>query len=376
MRFRKFVAYAAPAALLLCVAGCGKFFVPTSSSGGSSSTGSGDYFYIANQQADSAVAGFSVGTSALTNTSNSPYALAIAPSAIAVTPNGKYIYAATLGGIYGFSVNTNGSLTLLNSGGALVSGVNPSALTVDPSGDWLIAADISPAAYVFSINSSTGALTQQGNSLGLDAGVPSSIVVTPDNDLVYVALGTGGVDICTLTVSNGTLTKTNQLLRTLAQNDADDALAVDPAGKYLFVTETGANGLRVLSIADTGALKEISGSPFTTGLGPSAVLVDSTGSYVYVANRTDGDISAFSLNSTTGALTQLSGSPFTTGSDPSGLAEDTAHTHIGVANAGGSPDFQVFTIGTSTSAVPGGLSSFGKTTGTTASGAFAVVAAD
>jgi DNA-binding beta-propeller fold protein YncE len=105
-------------------------------------------------------------------------------------------------------------------------------------------------------------------------------------------------------------------------------------------------------------------------------MVDSTGGYVYVTNMTDATISAFSLAATTGALTAISGSPFPTGAAPMDLTEDTSKTYIGVACSGGSPDFQVFTIGSSTSATPGGLTSFASTTGSTASGAFAVVAAD
>jgi 6-phosphogluconolactonase len=131
----------------------------------------------------------------------------------------------------------------------------------------------------------------------------------------------------------------------------------------------------VLSIATTGALTELTGSPYSTGLGPSRVLVDSTGSYVYVTNRTAGTVSAFTLSST-GGLTAINGSPFTTGLGPTGLVEDANKTHIGVACVVGSPDFQVFTIGSATSTTPGGLTNFAKSAGTTATGAFGVVAAD
>ncbi|MGH9588608.1 MAG: beta-propeller fold lactonase family protein, partial [Acidobacteriaceae bacterium] len=143
---------------------------------------------------------------------------------------------------------------------------------------------------------------------------------------------------------------------------------------YLFVAETGGKGLRELSIAASGALTEVTGSPFQTGLGPAAVLVDSTGSYVYVANRTDGTISAFTL-AATGGLTAITGSPFKTGAQPSDLAEDTSNTYLGVACTGGGPDFQVFSIGSATSAAPGGLTSFAKTSGNSPSGTLAVVAA-
>lgn len=366
--------------VLLCVAGCGKFFVPENGGGGTGGgTGSGDYFYVGNQNTGT-IAGFSVGTSNLANTPNSPYSISVGltPSAMAVTPDGKYVYVGSVaGGIFGFSIGTDGSLSMLNSGSALVSGVAPAVIGVDPTGSWLVEVDLgttttAPISHLFAINSSSGLLTQQGNALGLDVGSPNSIAFTPSNGLVYVSLGTGGVDVLTLNAS-GVLTKTDQFLQPLGAQNADTGMAVDPGGKFLFIAETGSKGLRVLSIASTGVLTEVSGSPFQTGLGPTAVLVDSTGSYVYVANRTDGTISAFTLAST-GVVTAISGSPFTTGAQPSGLAEDTSHAHIGVANAGGSPDFQVFTIGSATSTTPGGLTSFAKTTGSTASGAFAVVA--
>jgi len=356
----------------LSLAGCGQFFVPETTN----PTGSGDYFYVANTTTTS-VTGFSVGTTNLTNTSNSPYSLGVAPSGLAVTPSGSYIYVATLAGaIYGYSVGNGGVLTLLNSGSPLVTGISPVAVAVDPSGKWLLAVDLTPAAYVFAINSSTGGLTQQGNSVTLDAGAPNHIVFTPNNSLVYISLGTGGVDICAFSSGSGVLVKTNQILKPKATNNADQGLAVDPASKYLFVAETGVNGVRVLSIATTGALTELTGSPYSTGLGPSGVIVDSTGSYVYVANRTDGTVSAFTL-ATTGSLTAITGSPFSTGTQPTDLTEDTADkTHIGVACTGGTPDFQVFTIGSSTSTTPGALTSFASSTASSPTGAFAVVAAD
>ncbi|MGC2164154.1 MAG: beta-propeller fold lactonase family protein [Silvibacterium sp.] len=378
MQSQKALPRIVPVFLLFCVAlclgGCGKFFVPQTNP--TPPSGSGNYLYVANAT-NQTVTGFSIGTTNLSNTSNSPYTLGVAPSAMTVTPSGSYIYAASLAGaIYGYSVNSNGSLTLLGSGNALVTGISPVALRVDPSGQWLIAVDSSPAAYVFSIDTSTGLLTQQGSALGLDAGSPNRIVITPNNNLVYISLGTGGVDICTFSVSSGVLNKTNQILKPKATANADQGLAVDPAGKYLFVAETGANAVRVLSIATSGALTEVTGSPFKTGLGPTGVLVDSTGSYVYATNRTDGTVSAFTLATTTGSLTAISGSPFSTGINPVDLTEDTSDTYLGVACAGGTPDLQVFTIGSATGTTPGALTSFATNGGSSASGAFAIVAAD
>ena len=361
---------------LLCsvlswASGCGKFFVEPAPP---TPPGTGNFFYVANSVTNT-IAGFVIGTSNITNTTNSPYSVGVSPSAIAVTPNSKYLYVASLSGaIFGYSIASSGALNLLNNGTPVITGVSPNVLRVDSSGQWLIAADLSPSAFVFSINATSGLLTQQGSALPLDAGSPNHILVTPNNTLTYTSLGTGGVDICTFNVSSGALSKTNQILKPLASVNADQGLASDPSSKYLFVTETGTSGVRVLSIASTGALTEVSGSPFKTGLGPNSVIVDVSGSYVYVTNQTDGTVSAFAL-ATTGALTAISGSPFKTGTAPTDLTEDTSKTYLGVANQAGSPNFQVFTIGSSTSATPGGLTSFASTTGS-ATGAFAVVAAD
>jgi 6-phosphogluconolactonase (cycloisomerase 2 family) len=382
--FARIVSVLLPLCMAIGLAGCGKFFVRENSGGGGGGggTGTGNYFYVANQTTGS-IAGFALGTRGITNTSNSPYVLGVvSPSAITVTPNGRYIYVGTVGAIYGYSVGSDGALTLLNGGSALISGISPSAVRVDPSGNWLIAADPFPEAFVFSIDANSGMLTQQGTQLNLSAGVPTHIVFTPSNGLVYISLAasqsqsmnSGGVQICTFNQSNGDFSINSQFLLPISAGNSDNGVAVDPAGKYLFVTETGVNAVRVLSIAATGALTKVSGSPFKTGLGPKAVLVDSTGAYVYVANSTDGTISAFSLAATTGALTAISGSPFRTGVAPSDLAEDTSNSYLGVANQGGGPDFQVFTIGGATSATPGGLTSFAKTTGNNPSGTLAVVA--
>ena len=197
---------------------------------------------------------------------------------------------------------------------------------------------------------------------------------TPSNNFVYVSLGTAGVAILSFNSTTGVLTNNNQVLPPKQSLDAIQGLAVNPAGTYLYAGETGINGVRVLSInATTGALTELTGSPYTAGTGPSGVLIDSTGSYLYVTNRASNNVSAF-LASSSGALTAISGSPFATGTNPIDLAEDNTKTYIAVVCAGGSPDLQVFKIDTTT---PGALDTFKSTaTDTDPANALAIVAAN
>ena len=111
-------------------------------------------------------------------------------------------------------------------------------------------------------------------------------------------------------------------------------MASDPNSKFLFVCELN-TGLRVFSIGTNGALNEVSGSPYATGTGPTGVLLDPTGSYVYVANKGSNNISAFTLTAASGKLIAISGSPFSSGGQlPIGIVNDNTKTYMAVINSG------------------------------------------
>jgi 6-phosphogluconolactonase len=376
---------------LLLLTGCGQFFPPqtsTSSSGsGSGSGGSGtsgnpavgSYLYVANSNPSlSSLAGFSLASGALANISSSNTTVPLPPTSLAISPNDDFLYAASAtGAIYVYVINSsNGSIHIGNSGNPVAQGVFPAALQVDSTGNWLIGVDaLSGEAYVYQITAGTGVLTSVTNSTIALTTTANQMVITPNDDYVYVALGTGGVETLSFNSTDGALAQVNSVLPPKQNLDADLSLAVSPTGNYLYVTETGVNAVRVLSIGGNGGLAEISGSPFATGLRPDAVLVDATGSYVYVANNSANTISAFSISSTTGALTQISGSPFSTGIGPTAMVEDKSKTYLAVVNEGttsegGNPDLQVFTFSTTT---PGALVSFQTaTTGTDPTEAIAI----
>jgi 6-phosphogluconolactonase len=371
MQIRKAVPRFLSLAVLLALCGCGKFFVKETCTTNCTNTG-GNYIYVSNGNTAN-IAGFTISSTAINTISGSPFSLGVSPSALAITPSNSYLYAATpAGGIYGYSIGSGGTLSIINSGSAVVSGVTPSALAVDTTGNWLIVTDATPTAYVFSI-ASDGTVTSSG-SVALAAGsTPNYMAFTPSGGLLYVSLGTVGVGILTFNSSTGVLTNTNTVLKTKQSSDAINGLAVNSAGTFLYAAETGINGIRVLSInATTGALTEITGSPYSTGTGPYGILIDSTGSYLYAANRASNNVSAY-LVSSSGALTSISGSPFAAGTNPVAIAEENTHTYICVINAGGTPDLQTYTILTS---VPGALEPYkSAATGNDPTNAIAIVAA-
>jgi hypothetical protein len=64
------------------------------------------------------------------------------------------------------------------------------------------------------------------------------------------------------------------------------ALAANPAGTYLFAANYSASNVSVFSIAPSGTLTEIAGSPFSTGSNtlPSQLAVSADGNFLFVAN--------------------------------------------------------------------------------------------
>jgi 6-phosphogluconolactonase len=353
--------------LLLGVAGC-DFFVPETGGGGNNT---GDYLYVANGN-NTFFAGFGVSTSgALSVLPSSPYNNGIGAQSLAVTPANTFLYAGTTNGIYGYTINSNGSISILNSGNSLAQDVVATAMQVDSTGGYLLAAGISTSTQTQSIGiysiSSTGILTALANSpLGLYTGnastptlvTPAGMLITPNNSYVYVSLGSLGVQVLTLgaggALSTGTGTAVTILAPTSTSTSPSDAgLASDPNSLFLFVAEIN-TGLRVLSIGTSGTLKEVSGSPYAVGTGPTGVILDTTGSYVYVANKGSNNISAFTLTAASGKLTAVAGSPFGSGGQlPIGMVNDNSKKYVAVINSGnngttGNNDVQLFSFDATT----------------------------
>jgi 6-phosphogluconolactonase (cycloisomerase 2 family) len=344
-------------AVVLALSGCGKFF-PKITGGGSGS--SGDYLYAGNLGTDPVtVAGFSIASSALSDSSGSPYTVGLAPTSLAVTPDDSYLFVGGPGGIYTYAIGTDGALT--EAGNSTYAQVpDPSVLRVDPTGTYLIGGDaLSGTVYMFQIGTD-GALSQVGSTLTLNNSEPVTDIEIAKNGTsyyVYVSCGTAG--IYAMSLANGSLTElTNGNYVPKTTNAADEGMAVSPDGDYLFAAETATGGVRIFSINTNGSLTESSNSPVATGTAPWAVLADATGSYVYVADRTKGQISQWSFAS--GTLTAI-GTAVTTGSLPVEMVEDNSKTYVAVVCTGGDPDVELYTIGST-----GTLTKF--TTATTGSG--------
>jgi 6-phosphogluconolactonase (cycloisomerase 2 family) len=156
-------------------------------------------------------------------------------------------------------------------------------------------------------------------------------------------------------------------------------VAADPQGRFLYIPNwNSANVSAYLIDRDTGALSAVPGSPFAAGDHPAAVVVDPLGRFVYIANQYSNSISVYSIDPITGALTAVTGSPFGTYTGPVGLAAGPSGEFLYVANFGGEVSVYAIASAGSLTEIPG--SPFYAGSGTfqvaiTPSGKFAYAAA-
>jgi 6-phosphogluconolactonase len=350
--------------------GCAGFFPDTSttSGGGTTPTNTGDYAYVASATVSGSTAaytlsGFSVGTGTLTALSGFPVTLPFAPTATAINASNTILYVGGLGVIYGYTISSTGALTQIQSNGS-VALVNANVVSMDisPDGQWLFALD-SNGMTIDQFQIQTGGVLSSvtGASYGVTNGgtvVPGSIRVsqnTTGNLWVAAALGTGGDVLYSLNTSTGAMTEATQV-NPPTTSSADQALAFDAAGATLYVVRSGTDGgLIPYTISGSGALTAVSGAPYALGSGPSSIVIDSTGKYVYVGNKVSSTISGFSIG--TGAvLTALAGSPYTSGTGVSALGRDNSGAYILATAVNGSPDVQMYSFSSTT---PGMLTASG-----------------
>ena len=359
------------AIVLIETTGCSGFFIPVCQANNDCGGGNGtysSYAYVANATTGT-LAGFPVPTATFTTLTGTTYTLGTTPTALAATPNGAFLYVATLAGsIFLYTIGTNGALTLGNSGTPVVQALYPTWMTIDPSGNWLfVVSKSSSQLLIFQINTSTGTITQTSQgTIALSSGNPTQVYVTPDNQYVYIGLGPGGTDGFTFNSSTGVVSGKIHLVP--LNGASDNTFAADNNSAYLFVGEAG-TGIRSLAIGTGGGLTEVTGSPFASQLGPQSIVVDPTNAYVYVANRTANLITGYTLGSD-GTLSPLSTSPFSTGSAPNAMSLDSTGKYLFVVNSGGSPDMQVFSFDTTTAGKLDSVTSVA--TGTDPTGAVAL----
>jgi 6-phosphogluconolactonase (cycloisomerase 2 family) len=234
---------------------------------------------------------------------------------------------------------------------ATVEGSSVVDAVLDPAGTRLFALNGSTTnkVSVFSVDATTGALAEVAGSpfpTGGNGGV--ALAMHPSGRTLYV-VSQASHDIAALTIAAGT-GALSALGVPVSVPVGQGRAAVDPSGKFLYQLELYGGVVVGFSIDGTGALTPLASSPFACGTQPAAIAFDPKGAFVFVANLSSNNLSAYRINSSTGALTQVAGSPFGTGLGPSGVTVDPAGRRVLVVN-GYAGSASVFSLDASTGAL-------------------------
>jgi len=252
---------------------------------------------------------------------------------------------------------------------------------------------------VFSVNQSTGALTQVGGSPVAVGGEPLALAFTPAGYSVHelaVTRGDGKVAVFTVNESSGALSPVAGSPFTVGGKNEGASpltLAFSPTLQLVAVAETNEHFVPIYEInSKTGAWKFFAGiggdsptsvswsvgggllavangldnavrifrleasSLFETtqvlGSDPSAVAFSPAGkgtgaSTLAIANQTGNSVSMVNFNEASGEAFPVSGSPFGAGSAPSSLAFNPSGGLLAVANEGGN-NLSLFSVNAET----------------------------
>ena len=293
------------------------------------------------------------------------------PGALAVHPNGRFIYstnevgdtkAATGGGVSAYAVDkATGKLTVLNK--EMSGGANPAYVVLDKTAKFLVAANyyggkvavfpvhddgrLSPACS-FGDRDGSGA-----NKARQDGPHPHSVYVSPDNRYVIACdLGLDKVLVYRFDSKTGSITPNDPPFASVTPGAGSRHLAFSPDSNFVYVINELQSSVTTFSYdASKGTLhplKTISTLPASfkgenTG---AEIVVSNSGKFLYTSNRGEDAIVVFAINHETGTLTPVEHTP-TGGRTPRAFSLDPTGGYMFVANQD-SNDIVVFRVDATT----------------------------
>jgi 6-phosphogluconolactonase (cycloisomerase 2 family) len=195
---------------------------------------------------------------------------------------------------------------------------NPQFLVVSPTAGFLYVSNgVSHTISAFSIGTG-GALTELALSpFSFRAGATvtaAGLAIDPTGQFLYAADSANNAIASFSIAGDGTLTEGAG--SPFAAGTKPVAVAVDSTSTFVYSANQGSNDVSAFK-ATSGALTQVAGSPFavepTGSVGtpqPSFLTVDVSNTFLYVANFGSSSISVFGIKSSDGTLGLITNSPF------------------------------------------------------------------
>ena len=305
----------------------------------------GKNLYVINHD-DNTIVEFAIGTDGKLypqQTCNMPGSY---PTQLAINEAGTYLYVVETyqpnfsvnipgpGALVVFPVNANGQLGATSSLCQPVSnganaffalGNNPVAVNVLAGGNFVYAVNESDATVSALQVGTNGVLSSVG--LFKVGTAPNALASDPTGKFLYVTDGASNQMYGFQVQAGGSLVMMPAPFKT---DNLPDAVAVDPLGLYVYVANYNGNDVSAYTIdQSTGNATPISGSvTYAVGNGPLCILIEpSEGRYIYTANFLSNTVSGLALNPATGALSAVQNTPFSSGQQPTCSAAITHNHH-------------------------------------------------
>jgi surface antigen/6-phosphogluconolactonase (cycloisomerase 2 family) len=242
-------------------------------------------------------------------------------SNLVFNPSGNFAYfptASYLGyAVGGFAINSStGAMTAVPGSPFTLGALFPLLLAADPAGQFLYVlnsiTNINSAdnIYVFRIDQNTGALTQvPGSPFALAGGDANFIAANPAGGFVYVSDTSGDVSIFAVNSTTGALMQIPGSPFAISPNSGVVSVGFTSSGTYVYMLAYNTiYGFKVDAVS--GSLTALPGSPFS-GVGfATSLTVDPASQFIYVGSGSSSTIFAYKINPSTGALLPVAGSPF------------------------------------------------------------------
>jgi YVTN family beta-propeller protein len=268
--------------------------------------------YVADGGND-AVVQFGVTSGTLAPLSPPTVAAGIGLLSASVDPFGAGVYVANGG------ADTLGYYTLdgtghLNAVGTTTTGVTPFRIAVHSSGQFL---------YV--VTNGDGKIWQYAVTSGVPTPLTPANITSTVTDLAVDSGGRNLYGVAATGIAHFTVAADGTLGLGAAVLDANGphALALDPAGRFLYVATTGGtppHSIDVFPIQSDGSLAAKSSSALADN-SPTAIAFHPSGRTMYVVNQRSHDVSQYAVNSD-GSLSAMTPAAITAGTDPIAIAVD------------------------------------------------------
>ncbi len=259
--------------------------------------------------------------------------------------------AGSAGQIQTFAVDSESGALRIGEPTVSSGGIGPVSMAVLSNFYHLyVANSVSKNVVHFSI--STNGTLKAADTITLSA-PPVSVAVNAANTYLYVVYGTTSATLAEYPISNlgviGAATAVVPLtlpanpgdsvvpvaVNVLANNNnvyvaAYDVSAYNPGGT---VTSTANPGwLFGYAVGSGGALTPTAGSPYKSGVKPSAIVSDPVNRFVYVTDYASNELIGYAIQAG-GTLNFLVNGPFKTGNEPSSIAIDPRGIYIYISNS-------------------------------------------